>query len=187
MFKASVLALILQCGTTIAAAIVAIYSPTVGLGCRSLSYLLYGGIAIIIMFLTIISTISARISETRDERSATVKEFTASIAIALCRISFILAFTNATGLLLLSCLQFARIFDNCYCDSSATGLGADAYIIFSYQGWIPFVRNYRIVAVILAATSVIIYMAGLWFVNALPAKIYAEGRDERKEGTQMSH
>ena len=172
MFKASIFALILQCGTTIAAAIVAIYSPTVGLGCRSLSYLLYGGIAIIIMFLTIISTISARISETRNERSPTVKRFTASIAIALRRISLFLAFTNATELLLLSCLQFARVIDNCYCDSSVTGLGADAYITFSYQGWIPAVRNSRIVATIIAATSMTIYMVFLWFVNALPAEIY---------------
>ena len=124
------------------------------------------------MFLTIISTISARISETRNERSPTVKRFTASVAIALRRTSLFFAFTNATGLLLLSCLQFARILDNCYCNASVTGLGADAaYIIFSYQGWIPSVRISRIVATIVAAVSMSIYMGFLWFVNALPAEI----------------
>ena len=171
MFKASIFALILQCGTTAAAVIIIIFTPTVGLGCRSLGYLLYGGNAIIIMFLTIISTISARISETRNEKSPTVKSFTASIAIALRRISLFLAFTNATGLVVLSCLQFSRLLDSCYCNASVIGRGTDSYIIFYYQGWIPTVRNSRIPATIIAAVSMTIYMVFLWFVNALPAEI----------------
>ena len=61
--------------------------------------------------------------------------------------------------------------DNCYCNGSVIGLGADAYIVFSYQGWIPSVRNSRIVATIVAAVSMSIYMGFLWFVNALPAEI----------------
>ena len=65
MFNASILALVLQCGTAAAATIIIVFTPTVGLGCRSLGYILYGAIAVLIMFFTIVSTILTRISETR--------------------------------------------------------------------------------------------------------------------------
>ena len=63
MSHASIFRLILQCGTTGAdAIIILIYTPTVGLGCRSPGHIIYGATTIIIMLLSI-STISARISE----------------------------------------------------------------------------------------------------------------------------
>ena len=87
MFTASIFALILQCGTTASASLIATLTSTIGVECRSLGYLLYGGTSLIIMFFTMISTILARISETRDERSTVVKRFAAFAAIALRRIS----------------------------------------------------------------------------------------------------
>ena len=87
MFTASIFALILQCGTTASASLIAMLTPTIGVGCHSLGYLLYGGNSIIIVFFIMISTILARISETRDERSTVVKRFAAFVVIALRRIS----------------------------------------------------------------------------------------------------
>jgi hypothetical protein len=82
------------------------------------------------LFLTIISTIFARISETRDENPPRRQTgFTAFIAIALRRISLLLAFINATGLIVLSCFQFSHFLDNCYCNASVIGRGTDSYII----------------------------------------------------------
>jgi hypothetical protein len=126
MINAVIMALILQCGTTAAATIIMFFTPPTGFGCHSLAYLLYGGIAIIIMFLSIISTVIARISEIRD--TAAVKGSTAFIAIALRRISLSLAFANATGLIVFSCLQFFNLLDNCFCNASVIGRGADSYI-----------------------------------------------------------
>jgi len=171
MFSASVFALILQCGTTAAAAIIVVFTPTVGLGCRSLGYIIYGGIAIIILFLTIISTVFARISETRGERSLTVKGFTAFIAIALRRISLLLALINTTGLLVVSCFQFSHFFDSCYCNASVLGRGADSHIIIYYEGWVSTMRTARIAATTLAAAAMAVYMIFLWLMSALPAEI----------------
>ena len=70
MTYAAILGLLLQFGTTGAAVIIIIYTPRTGLGCRSLGYLIYGGVAIIIMFLTILSTILARISEVCKDKSS---------------------------------------------------------------------------------------------------------------------
>ena len=171
MFIASILALILQCGTTTAATIVTVFTPTVGVGCRALGYILYGGIALLILFLTIISTIFARISETRHKESTTVKNFTAFIAITLRRISLFLAFLNATGLIVLSCLQFSHFLDNCYCNAGVIGRGTDSYITTSYEGWISTMRTARIVATVLAVVSMAIYMTSLWIMNALSREI----------------
>ena len=171
MFNASILALVLQCGTTAAAAIIIVFTPTVGFGCRSLGYTIYAGISIVILLLTIISTISARISETRSEHSTVVKSFTASIAIALRRTCLLLACINAVGLIVLSCFQFTHFLDNCYCNASVIGRGTDSHLIIIYEGWTSTMRTAWISATTLAAASMAIYMIYLWLISALPTEI----------------
>ena len=168
MFKAAIMALILQCGITVAAVVVVIFTPTVGLGCRSLGYILYGINAIVIMFFNIISTILARISETRT-KSSTIKDFTAFAAITLRRSSLLLAFANAVGFVLLSFFLFSSFLNSCYCLGSVTGRGADAYIIVAtYEGWTSMMRASRIAATILAVACMAVYMTYLWFMARLP-------------------
>jgi len=174
MFKASILALVLQCGTTTAAVIIVILTPTIGLGCRSLGYIIYGGVALLIMFLTIISTISARTSEAHPKQSTgpfSTKGFTASIAIVLRRLSLFLAFANVIWLIVLSSFQFSHFFDNCYCNASVIGRGTSSHIIISYEGWIPTMKAARISATVIAATSMAIYMSFLWLMRALSTGI----------------
>ena len=172
MFIASILAIILQCGPTAAAAIIMIFTPMIGLGCRSVGYVIYGAVALLILFLTIISTISAHIAETRNNsRSATVKGYASSVAITLRWICLILAFINATGLVVLSCFQFSSFLDNCYCGASVLGRGSDSFIIINFEAWIPTMRNSRIGATLLAGVSMSVYMFFLWFVSSLPAEI----------------
>jgi len=171
MFNAAVMALILQCGMTAAAMIIVALSPTIGLGCLSLGYTIYGGTAIVIMFLTITSTIFARITETREERSTIVKGFTAFIAIALRRITFLLALINGVGLIVLSCFQFSHFLDNCYCNASVLSRGADSYIIVLYTGSVTTMRNSRIIGTFLSGVVMVIYMVFIWFTSASPVNI----------------
>ena len=166
--RASNFGLILQCGTTAAAAIIIIYTPTVGLGCCSLGCIIYGTIAIVIMLLSVISTVSARISETREERSPDIKAFTAFIAITLRRICFLLALINGTGLILLSCFQ-SNPLDNCYCNASVTNRGTDPYMIVFYNGSVTTMKNSRIGGTILSGAVVAVYAIFLLFTSALPA------------------
>jgi len=123
------------------------------------------------LFLTVISTIFARISETRRERSTTVKAFAAFIAVTLRRISLLLAFINAAGLIVLCCFHFSFFLDNCYCNASVTGRGTDSYVIISYSWWVPTMRITRIVATVLAAVSMAIYMTSLRMINSLSMEI----------------
>ena len=151
------MALILQCGTAAAAAIIIIFTPPVGLECRSLGYIIYGGVSIVIMFLGIISTIFARISETRKE-STIVKSFTAFIAIAFCWISYFLALINGVGLITLSCFQFAHFLDDCYCNASVLGRGVDSYIVVFYDDSKITMRVSRLAATLLSAAVMSMYM-----------------------------
>jgi len=122
------------------------------------------------MFLTITSTIIARISETRERRFTFVKTLTASIAIALRRISVLLAFINTIGLILVFFFQFSNFLDNCYCNASVIGRGMDSYILLYKQGWIATMRNSRIVGTVLAISSTSIYMFFLWLVSPSSAE-----------------
>ena len=171
MFNAAVMALILQCGTTTAATIIVVFSSTIGLGCLSLGYIIYGGFSIVIMFLTITSTIFTRITETREDRSTIVKGFTSFIAIALRRITFLLALINGVGLIVLSCFQFSHYLDNCYCNASVLNRGTDSYIIVLYTGSVTTMRNSRIIGTVLSGVVMVIYMLFIWFTSAFPANI----------------
>ena len=160
MFNALIPALILQCGTTAAAIIIIVFTPTTGLGCRPLGYALYGGTAILISSLAIIPTIFVRnTSETRDDkRSHIIKSFTAFLAITFHRVSRSLALINATGLVVISCLQLSHLINNCYCNVSIIGRGTGSSILVSLEAWISTMRTSRIAGAVLSAACMAIYM-----------------------------
>ncbi|KAG9309680.1 hypothetical protein JVU11DRAFT_10352 [Chiua virens] len=54
---ASLMALQLQWGTTCAALLMVWFTPTVGLGCRSVAYLIYGGLSTLVWILLVLSSI----------------------------------------------------------------------------------------------------------------------------------
>ena len=171
MFAASVFGLLLQVGITGAAAVIIIFNPTIGVGCHSLGYILYGTNALVIMYLTIASTILARISETRRERSSTVKDSAARFAIFLRRFCFLFALFNAAGLVTMSTIYFTNVLNNCYCNASVISRGKGSYVTISYFDWVPTMRAARKVGVILAGTTMTIYMVSLWLLTTLSSDI----------------
>ena len=171
MLTASVMAFILQFGVTAASTIIVVFTPTIGLGCYSLGYILYGTISLLVLYLTMASTVLARISETRDERSATVKRFTASIAIALRRVSLLLALINTAGLIFFFFSQFSRLVGTCYCHASVLGRGKESYVVVAYDGWISVMKTSRILATIFAAGSMATFMIFLRVMSSFPSEV----------------
>ena len=165
MVYAAILALILQCGITGAALTIIVFTPTVGLGCRSLGYTAYGGLAIVIMFLTMFSTILARVSEIRKDKSF-VKWFTKASAIAIRCTCLVLAFLNSVGLIVLSCLQFSNFLANCYCNSSALGNGPNTYLVIIVSDWITTMTNARAIGIATAAASSSVFMLSILILCA---------------------
>ena len=157
MTYAAILGLLLQFGTTGAAVIIIVYTPRTGLGCRSLGYLIYGWIAITIMFLTIFSTILARFSEIRKNES-----FTKILAIAIRYICMALAVINSVGLTVMCCLQFSNVLDTCYCNASVLGNGTNTYIVVILTELIGMMRYARIYGVGTAVGSISAFIISLW-------------------------
>ena len=165
------MAFILQFGVTAASTIIVVFTPTIGLGCYSLGYILYGVLSLLVLYLTMASTILARISETRNERSIAVKRFTAFIAIAFRRMSLLLAFINTTGVIFFFFSQFSRLVGTCYCHASVVGRGKNSYVVVTYDGWLSVMRTSRILASILAAGSMATYMIFLRVMSSFPSEI----------------
>ncbi|KDR77695.1 hypothetical protein GALMADRAFT_65963, partial [Galerina marginata CBS 339.88] len=138
MFIASFLALMLQWGTTGAAIVVVWFTPTIGLGCRSLSYIIYGGVSTLVWMMLLTSSVIT--FYTTDEPAEPYpgvlvvlpfRQVARHIAVGLREGGKVLAGINALLIVLASAAQFAGLFDRCDCNSSVIGLGKGAYNVIS--------------------------------------------------------
>ncbi|KAJ7916191.1 hypothetical protein B0H13DRAFT_1998538 [Mycena leptocephala] len=129
---AAFLALSLTWGTTGAAILVAFFTPTKGLACRSGSYLIYGVNSTLVWILLVTSSVLAHYStftisfkgrymHTRSTRIAGI------LSIILRRLGKILASLNTVWIILACLFQFGSVFDRCWCNSSVFYLGKNAY------------------------------------------------------------
>ncbi|KAJ6535964.1 hypothetical protein DFH09DRAFT_1179260 [Mycena vulgaris] len=129
---ASFLGLILTWGCVGAAILVAFFTPTKGLACRSGSYLLYGIMSTLVWMLMITSSVLAHYStftvsfkgrymHTKSTRLAGV------LSIVFRRLGKVLGSMNAIWIFLACLFQFGSFFDRCWCNSSVFYLGKHAY------------------------------------------------------------
>ncbi|PMD37039.1 hypothetical protein L207DRAFT_393462, partial [Hyaloscypha variabilis F] len=130
-FQATIMATILQWGTTGAAILMAYNTPVIGLGCESGGYLIYGLLATLVWALLVFSAyLSQRYAA--DLSCPSLRKnirfpFLPSILIPATRvIGKTLAWINAGWLLSISLLQFANRYNNCWCMSC---LGKSGWVI----------------------------------------------------------
>ncbi|TFK68411.1 hypothetical protein BDN72DRAFT_841793 [Pluteus cervinus] len=141
----SFFALVLQWGTTGAALVVVMLTPTIGLGCRSACFLIYGGLSSVIWFFMMVSTFltfgATRMyeSQLRPTRSQQFSRFLLKwSAILLRRFCKLAAIVNALWIIVFCFFQFTGFFNRCWCNSNVLKWGADkAYIVIQYttQDW----------------------------------------------------
>ena len=138
LFIASVVALGLQWGTTASAAIVVIFTPTTGLGCRSGSYILYGIVSTIIWLALLLSSYLAHHAKVLHDDNVTPGSgfdsvsLAKSLATSLRRLSILAAGFNALYVILVCVFQFSSFYGTCYCNSSVLGRGSQhAYNIIA--------------------------------------------------------
>jgi len=127
MLIASLVALLLQWGTSGAAILIIWYTPTVGLGCRSGSFLVYAAASTLAWMLLVTSSILTHFfAPSKESHPRTVGRL---LAVTLRRAGKLLATCNAVWIIVVCTLQFGDFFDRCYCNSSVTGLKGGAYDI----------------------------------------------------------
>ncbi|THU93301.1 hypothetical protein K435DRAFT_967363 [Dendrothele bispora CBS 962.96] len=168
IFVASSMALFLQWGTTGAALVIVMATPTKGLGCRSAAYLTYASISTLIWGLLLISTVLAHYSGAGETMMFTNRKshdlrIAANLSIAFRRFGTVLASFNTLAILLTNLFQFSGFFDRCYCDSSVMGLGAKfAYNVIDFtEDDVSAMRQAWIWGVILAVGSATAFVAVL--------------------------
>ena len=171
MMVASVLALGLHWATTNSAAITLIFTPTIGLGCRSGTYILYGCLSTLIWLMLMLSSYLAHLAKVRHDRGNLSRFRFNSVTIArgfanfLRRLAVFGAFSNTFCIILAGVFQFSDFYSTCYCDSSVLGRGVqNAYVIIAPgYDFVP-VRKAWIGALALASGSVGLFLLCLYFM-----------------------
>ncbi|PSN75195.1 hypothetical protein BS50DRAFT_34271 [Corynespora cassiicola Philippines] len=163
IFSASVAAMTVQWGTTGSALLIAYYTPTKGIGCRSAGYLIYGGLATLVWLLLASSMMFSHAAlllyqqEHAEHPSTNFQEphepptkkkrplqrgydrtFNHSLLCGLAVTSRLfgktIAILNALWLIVSSLLEFTSVYDRCYCRGNQTGLGME-------HGWIVLFKS----------------------------------------------
>jgi len=162
---ASVFALVLQWGTAGSAATIMILTPTIGLGCRSGSYILYGVASTMIWLALLLSSYLAHFAKMRHDHGIPRSGFnivtvTEGLATFLRRLSIMAASFNSLWIILTCMFEFTNFYSTCYCNSSVLGRGSQ----YAYNIIIPTEHDYdRIRAAwiggfVLAGGCVVLYL-----------------------------
>ncbi|KAF7355978.1 Pleiotropic drug resistance ABC transporter protein [Mycena venus] len=142
MWMAALIALLLQWGTTGAAVFVAYLTPSIGIGCRSGSYLIYGVAATISWLILVLSHLLSHTAMQRLEQNLSPKTGALeALAVGTRLMGKSLAMCNAMWLVASSVMEEIGVFQTCWCQTDA----------FQYHqsGWAPVFKgqkNFRSIA-----------------------------------------
>jgi hypothetical protein len=119
------------------------FTPTIGLGCRSGSYILYAATGTLIWAIMVASSWLSYYSTIAAQRASPPRlanvppsplpavRVTSALAILLRRLGKFLAVCNSVWIVLSCIFQFSSFYDRCYCNSSVLGLGKNAYDVIT--------------------------------------------------------
>jgi hypothetical protein len=132
VFFAAILSLSLQWGTTGAAILIHLNTPPKGLGCRALTFTIYGaaatGVLGLLLFSSLLSHLARR--QSASERRSGLKTLIGYIAILMRWLGKTIAIANGVGILLSCTMQFAGVYDNCFCSSTIFGGNPNGLVSF---------------------------------------------------------
>lgn len=168
IFVASVFALGLQWSTAGSAAVIVLFTPTTGLGCRSGSYILYGIVSTMIWASLMLSSYLAHYAKVQHDSGNPPRSGINSVSLAktlstvLRRLSTFAAVCNTLCIILACVFQFSDFFSTCYCNSSVMGRGSQyAFnVIAPGYNWSQ-VRGAWIGGLVLAGGYVLLFLFAL--------------------------
>jgi hypothetical protein len=132
VFFATILALGLQWGTTGAAILIQLNTPPKGLGCRALTFTLYGAAGTIALLLLLISSILSHLArrQSAHQKRSGLDTLIGYIAALTRWLGKFIAIVNGFGILLSCIMQFAGVYDNCFCSSTIFGGDPNGLVSF---------------------------------------------------------
>jgi len=96
-----------------------------GLGCRSVSYLIYGALSTLVWGMLIASSILTYYSTNAQGHNILVR-VARWLSIFLRRLGKVIAGLNAVWIVATGLFQFSNFYDRCYCNSNIMAVGRDA-------------------------------------------------------------
>jgi hypothetical protein len=146
MWYAFTVAMVVQWGTTGSAIVMAYLTPTVGLGCRSGGYLLYGsigtGVLVFLLSSMLLSQAAMRMYQEKysniaadqsidvDASSRTTSHtIICVLAVSTRVLGKTLAVANTVWLVLSSLFEYIGLYNNCWCKSSILSLHDKAWVV----------------------------------------------------------
>ena len=159
-------ALGLQWGTVGAAVIIHYLRPHTGLGCRTLSFLLYGSTATLSMFLCLTASILAHISRPQHSpvhRASLSQMYLDSVAVVCGCLGKALACASGVGIMIICSFQSSGVYDNCYCASTTFDKGVHdvMFLTINYPVGAGTVRTW-IGGLVLAFSSTVMFGFSLY-------------------------
>ena len=129
---ATFLALGLQWCTTGAAIIIHLNTPPKGIGCRATTFTAYGAAATVAFLLLLLSSVLAHLARRQcvDEKRSGSKTFIGYIAMLTRWLGKFIAIMNGFGILISCMMQFAGVYDNCFCSSTIFGGNPNGVVWF---------------------------------------------------------
>jgi hypothetical protein len=152
--RASLAGLTLQWGTAGGAIIIHWFTPTTGLGCRSLNWLIYAGISTLVWMMLVAS------SYLSTSRANSIKNISSFLRVS----GQLLAVCNAVGIVVTCVMQFGNFYNRCYCNSVV--LGHKGYDVL----WIRNVGDIKrpwVGGIALGVGTAVLFLGTIWI--SLPA------------------
>ena len=129
---ATILGLGLQWGTTGASILIHLNTPPKGIGCRATTFTLYASAATLAFLLLLFSSVLAhlaRCQSVREKRSGS-KTFIGHVATFTRWLGKFIAIVNGFAILISCIMQFAGVFDSCFCSSNTFGGDPNGLVSF---------------------------------------------------------
>ncbi|KAG1773846.1 hypothetical protein EDD22DRAFT_975961 [Suillus occidentalis] len=150
MAVASCASLILQWGTVGAAFMMAWFTPTTRIGCRALSYLLFGVVSTLIWMMLLMSSILAHYSADCSHGNLLSARAALTLSHWLRRTGKVLAIANSIWVV---------FYNTCFCNSSVVSRGGAAYnVIIATAGQAAQLRAAWIGGLVVACTSSLFFL-----------------------------
>ncbi|KAG2125936.1 hypothetical protein BD769DRAFT_1776269 [Suillus cothurnatus] len=129
MAIASCASLALQWGTVGATLLVSWFTPTTGIGCRTMDYFLYGVMSTLIWMMLLMSSILAHYSAAYSHRPPPSARVALALSHCLRWTGKLCAVINFFLVVLACVFQYSNFYDRCFCNSSVFSRRGGAYAV----------------------------------------------------------
>ncbi|KAJ7217528.1 hypothetical protein C8J57DRAFT_1598487 [Mycena rebaudengoi] len=153
----AVASLVFQWLTTGSALFAAWMTPTIGLGCHSGSFILYGALSTLSFLVLLLGEILQQFYHPTTSHLP-LQEKIGFFAVVCRRVGKLFAWFNAFMFISVDVLTFANVLDNCFCESSVLGLGFNGGYNTIYYASMHLL-NWWVTAVVVASVSAAVF----WF------------------------